>query len=167
MTSQKDVINSDKACRHLISQIPAGHFSNSITIIQTDPANTALQPSPASPRSSSRFYFYNREDTNSGKLSNPCCIGSRSLSDIQIRYLNLHKERYFHISIWIRLYTATNVILCQLPLLNDGAKLLHVGMRRCIASILDDLYSLSVIRAAFQSAIPKFPSILCPSKYAE
>lgn len=137
--------NQNKACRHLISQIPTGHFSNSITIIQTDPSCTALQPSPASLRFSSRFHFYNREDTNSGKLSGPCCIGSRSLSDIQIRYLYPHEVRYFRSRLRIWLHTSTDVILCQLPLLNDGAKLLLVGMRSCIASILDDLHSLCVI----------------------
>lgn len=60
-----------------------------------------------------------------------------------------------------RRFGLLHIVLREVPPLDDGAEVLHIGKARGVAAILDDLHGFLVVRASLQPFVAELVSVLC------
>ena len=119
------------------------------SIIKSDPSCAGFQPAPALCRASAGLYFHDGEHARSGIFSGSCVIRTCALADIQIVDADTNKER----TAISRCSVDYGIPLGEIPSLNDAAQIADIRTRNSITTILDDLSSFLIIRAALQTII--------------
>ena len=127
------------------------------SVIKRDPSCTGFQPAPALCRASAGLYFHDGKHTLSGIFPGSCVIRACTLTDVQVIDADTDKER----TVISRCSADCNIILGEIPSLDDAAQIADIGAGSHITAVLDDLHRFLIVSAALQTIVAECGIVLC------
>lgn len=127
------------------------------SVIECDPSCTGFQPAPALCRASAGHYFHDGKHTLSGIFSGSCVIRTCTLTDVQVIDADTDKER----TAISRCSADCDIILGEIPSLDDAAQIADIGAGSRITAVLDDLHRFLIVSAALQTIVAECGTVLC------